>query len=118
MGAVAPPSAATKLLVFAIFVVLICYADRVAMLLQGWDGVIFWVVIAFFIAASRIGTNIVKRIAAEGGELPANDEMFNLPEISTDPVAASQQHQSPVSERTESWWPSYLRFRAKSAAVA
>lgn len=107
MGAVEPPSAATKLLVLAIFVALIAYADKLAAVLKGYDGIVFWTVMAFFLAASRIGTKIVVRIAAEGGELPANDEMFKFP----DPVAVSQERPPAVKQqRSESWWPSFLRF--------
>ena len=81
--AIEAPSNATKLVVVAIILALAARAEKIAALLQGWDSAFFWVVIVLFLAASRVGTKIVLRIAAEGGELPANDELFNLPELSS-----------------------------------
>ena len=81
--AVEAPSAPIKLCVVAVCVALFIYADRLATWLQGWDGMFFWFVVVLFLGASRIGTKIVMKIAADGGELPANDEMFNLPDVSS-----------------------------------
>ena len=117
--AIEPPSTATKLLVVALTLALIAYPDRVANWLQGWDTIFFWLIVGLFIAISRVGTKIVIRIAAEGGELPANDEMFNFPEFSVDnPNAAPQQPVSPeVARRRASWWPSQLRWRRAAPAA-
>ena len=83
--AVEPPSPATKLLVIGTICAAIFYADNISTWLRGWDGWIFWLVILLFLVVSRIGTKIVIRIAADGGELPANDEMFNFPDLNERP---------------------------------
>ena len=50
--------------------------DAVTSALAEYDGVVFNVVILMFCVASVIGTRVVLRC----GELPANDELFDLPE--------------------------------------
>ncbi len=45
--------------------------------MAAYDGIIFYVVILLFCVASVIGTKMVLRC----GELPANDELFDLSEI-------------------------------------
>ena len=101
MSAVEPPSMGwtpNQLLVAAVFAVLIAFPDKVVAVLKGYDSVFFWMWVVFCLVASGIGTKIVVRIAGEGGELPANDEMFNFPE----PVAVSQENPQAVAQRTAS----------------
>ena len=42
------------------------------------DRLVFWLVIVAFVVVSVIGTKVVLRT----GELPANDELFNMRELS------------------------------------
>ena len=57
MGAVEAPSNTVKVIVIAIILALIAYADKLASLLQGWDGVFFWVVLALFVALVDYSTS-------------------------------------------------------------
>ena len=120
---VQPPSSASKLLIVCTFCAAIYYAESIAFVLQDWDRSIFWLVILLFLYASYIGTKIVLRIAASGGELPANDEMFNLPDLVVPANDTAQPLQSaPAAEQSSArpWFLSKLmwrRGRVNSAAV-
>ena len=45
-----------------------------------YDGAVLKVALIMFVVVSAIGTRVVLRC----GELPANDELFDLPELRTD----------------------------------
>ena len=51
--------------------------EQFAAVAAQYDHLVFWLVIAAFIIVSVIGTKVVLR----SGELPANDELFNLREL-------------------------------------
>ena len=67
----------------AICAVLFAPTDGIATL-QHFDGAIFVVLILAFVVVSAIGTRIVLRC----GDLPANDELFNLRELTPAQQAA------------------------------
>lgn len=115
--AVQPPSAVSKLVIVVTFCVAIFYAEDIASALRGWDSAIFWCVILLFLIASRIGTQIVLRIAASGGELPANDEMFNLPDINLPANEPEVLQNPPSTAESSSSFLSSLRWRRGSASA-
>ena len=84
------------------------YADRLAAWFQGWDIYFFWLVVAMGLLASCVGTQIVLRIAAQGGEPPANDELFNL---NFDHLQRQAQEQPVSSAARRRWWPEQLSWR-------
>ncbi len=58
--------------------------DRVATTLAQYDHLVFKLVLALFVVVSAIGTRVVLMC----GELPANDELFNMRELTTTQRAA------------------------------